>query len=321
MGSGPGHADRLTVPGRLTWAGDKPVVTFVEIDREGLDETFWDQTLSANPRVVKMAVLDDVEVEVENLKLAGAIHHMTRCGSTLLTRQFSALPGVVALSEPFIFQHLLEGPIAPPDVTIIRLRKLAALHRDAVAPVAAQWVVKWPSLLCHHAVILARALPETPAIFLHRAALEVMASIEASPLGGRRHVLPRHLATGRSAQGLPDDPLELWAWSLAGLCEAVARESSVQAVDYADLPDIALGRIAAWFGFALTAQDKAAMRHAAQFDAKSRGGFLPDGLQKREGAGEWVRALAEQIVEPARNRAVGALPDLKKRVTHGTIDA
>lgn len=313
MNLAPSRRGSIVVPSALTWADAEPIIAFAEIDRAHLTEPFWDRSLVRAHRVAGLISLDAVDRDTTDLRLAGAIHHMTRCGSTLLVRQFSALPGVVAVSEPTIFQHLLEGPAAPPEITRRRLRLLAALHRDALAPLADRWIVKWPSLLCLHAHSLARAFPDTPVIFLHRDGLEVMASIALAPLGGVEFLAPRHLSDPVDPvdfAAFTGKPMELWARSIAALCTAIAEAPSTRALDYADLPAAGWERLASHFGFELNAAGRAAMRAVSGLHSKNGSAFEPDGPVRRTQADAEARLLAARFVEPARQAAIKRLPKL-----------
>lgn len=227
---------------------------------------------------------------------------MTRCGSTALLRQFHALERVFGLSEPFVFLKLLNKASADPELAPARVRRLVSLFRDGLAPIADRMVIKWPTLLCRSAAVLAEALPEAPMVFIHREPEEVLASIEARPLG-KVSDLPAELFAGPDDKSISAEPAHgLGAVSrmLAANCRWIAQTSSVRRLDYAQMSDAAWLDVAPYFGFVLSAADRAAMEAEAARDAKNRDGtFVPDSLDKRRDASPEARRLAADVLLPA----------------------
>ena len=291
---------RLTVPAEIVWHGDTPLVTFSTIAAADLDLPFLSDAL-ARGRVSHFTPLDRLDRDDGELQLAGGIHHLTRCGSTLVRRQFDALPRVIALSEPFVFQHLLEGPMAPPETTHRRLRQLLAAWRDALAPIADRLVVKWPSLVAQHAATLAAALPDVPMIFLHRNATEILASIAADPLGGLQNLREHHLG-----QPLPADEIEAWATMLARTCRIAAGTPNMRTLDYAALPAASWTHVAPYFGLRA---DETAMASVATTHSKHRRPFAPDGPARRATTDARVRRAAT-ILAPAIAELLARTPPL-----------
>ena len=270
--------DCVVLPRNLIWSGTAPLIVFVEVEARHLSLPFWSQTMDRGHRVAGMAPLDALEADTMDLGLAGAIHHMSRCGSTLVARQLATLPGVIALSEPAIFEHLLDREGIDPGLQTRRLRRLLALHRDALRPIGSTLVIKWSMLLGLYAADIRTAFPDTPTIFLHRDPEDVVASLTASLPPGLENSGPRHLR----GPYRPDDddlgslsPLDLSVRIIASSCLAVARTGHARTVAYRALPSAGWETIAPFFGFALTAADAARMRVAADTDAKDIHGRRP----------------------------------------------
>jgi hypothetical protein len=231
-----------------------------------------------------------------------------------VARQLSALPRVYAISEPFIFQHLLDRPDDDRQRLGRRLKSLMAAHCVALAPVADHLAIKWSSLMGLYVREIEAAFPGAPAVFLHRDPIEVLASIAAAPLGGAAHVEPAHL--GRYA---PDDleacrirPLELSARTLANICESVVNAGGPLALAYPALPSASWRGLAAHFGLDVDEAGRAAMARAAQTHSK-------DGDLERPFTGDaWrshcedpqVLALAASFLTPARRRLLQGLSPL-----------
>lgn len=324
ISTAPSRNPVLTLPSALVWSGDRPLVTLAAVPASALDAPFLDMALDSGA-VRGFVPLDAAPVSANPLPIAGAIHHMTRCGSTLLCRQFGALDRVVALSEPFAFQHLLEGPAAPPATTQRRIRQLATLWCEGLAPIADRVVIKWSSLIGQHAATMAAALDEVPMLFLHREPVEVLASIEAEPLGGNRHVQPRHLAPLPDGQSPnPRNALETSARLIARTLRAAAGTPNLRTLDFAELPAAAWERVAPYFGFDLSRGDLDSMRAAAAFHSKDRSRtrtFAPDGQAKRDSSSAAARGLAADIVAPALAALLeGSLP-LGTSPRAGTMEA
>lgn len=305
----------LTVPGSIVWKGQAPVIAFGTIGADLMEQPFLHQQL-AGMRISALRPLDQIEVSDDggDLGLAGAVFHMTRCGSTLLCRQFDALDGVAALSEPFVFQQLLDGPPAAPALTRARLRKLIALWRDAVAPVADRFIVKWPLGVGHHAATVAEALPKTPMIFLHRDPVEVLASIERDSLGGMRHVRPHHVQARSDSQAEPRSRMRICAETIATACLAIAPAPGVRSLDYCLLPGATAAFVAPLFGLTPDAR----MVAAAADNSKLRGrAFVPDATEKQAVAGPEVRELARTVIGPALAVALSALDSIPASDSRG----
>ena len=62
------------------------------------------------------AIADEANACRSDLKLSGLIFHMSRCGSTVVSRMLAALPRNVVLSEPApVDQRSAACAIGPPD--------------------------------------------------------------------------------------------------------------------------------------------------------------------------------------------------------------
>jgi hypothetical protein len=226
---------------------------------------------------------------------AGLVLHMSRCGSTLVSRMLGQIEGVVALSEPPIVGELLRARRFNPG---LGEPEIAGWLRAAVAALVGaagggQAVVKLEAGGMLHLRLLRQAFPRTPWIFLHRDPVEVMLSqarersSEMLP-GVIEAVLP-----------LPADlpPDEACARTLGAICEAAAEalDDAGLAVAYDTLPDAVETRIAPHFGLALDGAARARMAEVATRSA--RRGDLPF-VPRQEDADDAIRALAGRWVAP-----------------------
>lgn len=301
----------LTVPLELRWLGDKPMVAMARIEAAALDRTFWEDCVR-DARIEAIVALDEARIDALDARVCGQIFHMTRCGSTALLQQFAALDGVQVLSEPMIFIELLGRGSADRDLTRTRFLRLLSLFTIGLAPVASRIVVKWPTLLCRYASLIHQAIADTPALFMHRNPVEVLASIEARPLGKVDSIKPKWLSgpDGELA-GNGNSQLSLVAQLLAVNCQWIAREPSVRTLDYARMPEAGWDQVAPYFGIALDDDQRTRMVRAAQFDAKRQHQvFKGDSSAKQAQASSLARQLAADTIAPALAGALSAMPSL-----------
>lgn len=301
----------LTIPLELRWLGDRPMVTMARIEAEALNRTFWAESVR-DARIEGIIALDDAPIDLRQPRVCGQIFHMTRCGSTALLQQFAALDGFKVLSEPMIFVELLGRNIADRNLSRTRFLRLLSLFTVGLAPVASQIVVKWPTLLCRYAGLIREAIGETPALFLHRDPIEVLASVEARPLGKVDSVTPKWL-TGPEGEtwGAAPSQLSGVAQLIAANCLWIAREPSVRTLGYAQMPEAGWERVAPYFGLELDADQRVRMASTAQRDAKRPERiFVGDGAAKQAQASAQARQLAAEIVAPALAGALTVMPPL-----------
>lgn len=300
----------LTVPYEIAWHGDTPMVVMAEIDSDKIHETFWGLALEKHAKRTAILKLDDVALDGNDARFIGSIHHITRCGSTTLLQQFGALDRTVALSEPFIFNELLSRATADLSKAILRVQKLACLFGKGFAPIANQIVVKWPTLLCRHAQVLNDALPHVPSVLIVRNAVEILASIEARPLGKMENVEPRLLYGPSESPALGAEPIGLAMTTklLAANCRWIARLTQTHLVDYTQLPDAGWRDVAPIFGITPNATQLMKMQKASGVNAKQPNlSFVPDSADKRRDASLLTQSLANEILQPAIDEARFAL--------------
>ena len=185
--------DCIVVPTTLVWCHSKPVITLAKVNIKYLKLPFWDQTLAHATDIVGLVSLDDIKIPSDlDQSLGGFIYHMWRCGSTLVARLLNEVNNSVALSEPFIFQQLLDTQQGTANQRIIWLRKLMALHCIAFKH-KAKLSIKWSGLMALYAHEIHQAFPSIPALFLHRDPIEVLVSIRDRPLGNFKLMSAWHL--------------------------------------------------------------------------------------------------------------------------------
>ncbi|HSS25481.1 MAG TPA: hypothetical protein VLL82_14015 [Mycobacterium sp.] len=101
-------------PVRLDFSGPAPTVDWADLSAERFVDPFFDQTVArwasgpgARP-LVRTGLEALLALDSEpSLEPAGMIFHLSRCGSTLVSRLLGTLPGVVVAAEPAPLNALL----------------------------------------------------------------------------------------------------------------------------------------------------------------------------------------------------------------------
>lgn len=298
------------LPAKVIWQGVRPLVEVKRVLPEHLTLPFWDDIVGQG-EVVGFQSLDSCPVPSERV-LSGGIFHTYRCGSTLLCRQLSALPGTFALAEPNCVSQLITG--AEQDTALLRARllKLFGLVRQGLGARGERLVIKWLGHLADRSAEIAAALPEIPMLFLHRDPVEVLASIERRPLGNMQGV-PQHQRVPDAAGDARSQGLQKVAAMLAGMCRAVAKTGEIARLDYTDLNEPTMVLLLNYFGLTADEAGLSAMRAAGTWYSKAAAGalaFSADSTAKQTESSALARDLARAIVAPALREAAISLPYL-----------
>ena len=203
------------------------------------------------------------------------IFHLSRCGSTLVSRLLGTLPGVVVVAEPSPLNALLGLDPARVDaaalVQIVRLL-VRALGRRRHGD-EQHLVLKCTSWNIRRQEILAAAFPDTPWVWVQRDPAHVVASLLANPPGwlGLGAVPPQTaLRFGVDPAALPTMTRPEFAARALGamLLSAAAGPGRRICVDHADLPAAVWDRVAAHFGIEIDAAAIERMTEQSRFYSK-----------------------------------------------------
>jgi hypothetical protein len=212
---------------------------------------------------------------------AGFLFHMSRCGSTLAAQLLKAA-GFRVISQ------------APPVDDAIRTGNVEWVRAivQAFSP-GRPYVVKLDAWHIHDMALLREAFPSTPWVFLYRDPAEALLSHVRAP---GRETLPGAVEP-RVLRMAPDFSLRREQWGaqvIAGICRAALQHPDGLFVDYRHLPDAVWTAIAPHFGLPLSDIQIAAMRKAANFDAKSPSApFTPDSAAMQHEASMVADLIAE----------------------------
>jgi hypothetical protein len=298
-------------PIRFDLSGPAPTVDWADLSAERFVEPFFDQTVArwaTGPRarpLVRTGLDALVALDSEpSLEPAGMIFHLSRCGSTLVSRLLGTLPGVIVLAEPAPLNALLGlEPDRADGATLVRLVRLLvrALGRCRHGD-ERHLVLKCTSWNIRRREILAAAFPETPWVWVQRNPAHVVASLLANPPGwlGSQTVPPRtarHFGIDPAADmTLP----EFTARALGAMVWSAATDPGGRlCIDHADLPAAVWQRVAPHFGLEIDAVAIKRMTEQSRFyskDPTSQAFSEPDPQDRP--VTEEMREAAERFAEP-----------------------
>lgn len=300
-------------PVRFDFSGPAPAVDWADLSAERFVDPFFDQTVArwaSGPRA-RPLVRTGLEALVAldggpSLEPAGMIFHLSRCGSTLVSRLLGTLPGVVVLAEPAPLNALLGlDPDRVDEAALVELVRLLvrALGRRRHGD-ERRVVLKCSSWNIRRRAVLAAAFPETPWIWVQRDPVRVLASLLAEPPGWLRlQATPR-----RAAQLFGFDPAagpamtraEFAGRALGAMLEAAAAGPARRVrIDYADLPGAVWQAAVPHFGLDADAAAIERMVNESRFYAKDSAArvFAGDAAERRRVTDE-MREAAQRFAEP-----------------------
>jgi len=300
-------------PIRFDLSGPAPTVDWADLSHERFVEPFFDQTVArwatgphAKP-LVRTGL--DAFLALDNepsLDPSGLIFHLSRCGSTLVSRLLGTLPGVVVVSEPSPLNALLGlDPDRVDGATLVRLVRLLmrALGRRRHGD-ERHLVLKCTSWNIRRREILAAAFPETPWVWVQRDPADVVASLLANPPGW----LGLGIVPPQTAQRFGLDPAalsamtrpEFTARALGAMVWSAATDPGGRlCIDYDELPDAVWQRVAQHFAIEIDAAVIERMTEESRFYSKNPAPqpFSEAGPEDRP-VTEAMREAAERFAEP-----------------------
>jgi hypothetical protein len=302
------------VPTGIRWTPAGPLLDWCHLGGLRFTDPFFEQTVEtamAHPFNLLFRPATPLRALAApdrlDLRPAGLIFHMSRCGSTLVAQMLASLPRNIVLSEPTPLDHVLRAPArlsgVTPDQVVAWLRGMTALLGRRRHPEERNLLIKfegWHALLLP---LILRAFPGVPWAFLYRRPVEVLASLETL----RPHQM---FPNGIDLALVGLTPARIGAMSLdhyaavvlERICRAAAEEArhgEALLLEHRELPEAVPRRLLAHFGLACEADDLARMREVARFNAKQPAlHYADDSEAKRRAATPEMRQLAETVLAP-----------------------
>ena len=299
-------------PVRLDFSPPAPTVYWADLSAQRFAEPFFDQTVARWARgpgarpLVKTGLQALAALDGEpSLEPAGMIFHLSRCGSTLVSRLLGTLPGVVVLAEPAPLNAVL-GLEHVEDAALVQVVRLLvrALGRRRHGD-ERRLVLKCSSWNVRRRAVLAAAFPETPWVWVQRDPVHVLASLLAQPPGwlGLR-ADPRRVARrfGLDPAAVPHmTDAEFAARALGAMLDAAGADPAQRlCIDHADLPAAVWEGVTPHFGLATDPAAVARMSAESRFYSKgpAHRPFAGDVPERRPVTDE-MRLAAHRFAEPA----------------------
>ncbi len=254
--------------------------------------------------------LDELFHDSKGIEPTGFIFHVSRCGSTLVSRMFASLETNIVISEASVIDTVIRAN-ATEEQKAVWLRWLINALAQKRSGREKYFFVKFDSWGVLDLPLIERAFPHTPWIFLYRDPVEVIVSNMREP---GMQMIPGKIEKIFSTMSINDilqlSTEERFARTIAAFCgAALVSADSVRRkfVNYTRLPDAVTGEIADHFGVSLTNTEGSTMRNSARFNAKMPSeAFRPDGAQKRKEASAETLRCVEDFVAPLYKKLEGS---------------
>jgi hypothetical protein len=237
----------------------------------------------------------------------GFIFHVSRCGSTLVSRMLAALRRNIVISEASVIDKIIRPDASFPPVSdeqkTIWLRWLFNALGQRRFPEEENFFVKFDSWSVLDLPLIERAFPDVPWIFMYRNPIEVIVSNLREPGAQMIPGTIENIFPGLNLfEILQFSTEERFARTIAAFCCAGlenADSKNAMLVNYEQLPDAVTNEICSHFDVSFSDEETEKMKGVSRFHAKTpHVEFKPDGEKKRLEASETVRHFAQTLVEP-----------------------
>lgn len=291
-----------------------PFVDWCEMGEQRFTDPFFDQTVERrfdHPFSLLFRPQTSVEVLEElaelnpGLRPRGFIFHMSRCGSTVISRMLAALPQNIVVSEAGAIDSVLRARFgnmrATDERCIVWLKAmLSALgqrrHQDEQ-----NFFIKFDGWQTLSLPLVRRAYPDVPCVFVYRDPVEVIVSHQRRTA---HWMFPGNLAPdilGLEASAvLPMKREEYFARVLGRICQAALenlRQGPVLLINHKQLSEGVTSSFLKFFQVSYTEAETRRMTLTTQFYAKETSlNYLYDGEEKRAEANDFVRQEADKWV-------------------------
>jgi hypothetical protein len=308
------------VPIRLAWPTEPQraslQVEWCWLGRERFIHPFFDHTIEHAQRLpfnglfTHRTPIDELtawHAASPGIPPTGFIFHMSRCGSTLVSRMLASLPENVVISEAGPIDYLARAIAIPEETRSAWLRAMVSALGQKRAGPETRCFIKFDSVTTDALAFIRRTFPTVPWIFLYRDPEEVLASQLREPGAAMSPGIVRGPAvldqprTETLAMSLEEHAARVIGTLCRCACVAADRGADPGGlfVNYTQLPEAVWKDIADHFGIQFSAAEIEAMQNVAAFHAKHpRAKFTPDGELRRLGISSAAREAAARWIQP-----------------------
>lgn len=300
---------------------ESPVLDWANFRDLRLSDPFFEQSAGAalrSPAALlfrRRCSMDTLEErhrdEPPELRPAGFVFHLSRCGSTLLAQVLAASPRHRVLSEAPPIDQLLAHDARlglPRPRRVARLRALINAYARRRFPEERHLFIKWDAWHTLHLDIIQEAFPGTPWIYLHRDPVEILVSQRRQRGYQFLPGMMNPALFGITADELPSLDFDAYAARVLGASAAAAVRVLARpghrglVLDYARLRESLPTLLRAHFGLHdCDVAEETAMRAAAGRNAKNPViEFSGDIDEKQREADAKLRDLAERWLGESR---------------------
>ena len=316
-----GDADAVTpfagwVPAGADHRNENAPVLWFRLGEIRFDDAYFSDTMArcarhpfnlAFARRTSWQMVEDAASRLPQPALSGMVFHLSRCGSTLVSRLLAAVTGTLVISESPALDAAIRGARregASEDAIVRRLRALAAIYAAASGS-HRHYVVKLDAWHACDLALFERAFPGVPWVYVYRDPVEVL----VSHLNRSSYLMSA--ANAPDFIGVPITeavrmPRVTYCARVLGRIAAAAADREPEAdalVRYDDLPGAVWERIAPRFGMQLSGLELEAMRRRAAYDAKQpQTVFQDDRAAKQRAADAAILAASQAFLDPEMAR-------------------
>lgn len=303
------------IPIRLYWTGTQPVVDWCFLGRRRFDTPFFSQSVEeclGHPFNLLFRHQTPIEVLGEwsearpGLPPSGFIFHMSRCGSTLITRMLAALSHSIVISEAPPIDSILRAQFqcagVSDDRRVAWLRWMVSALAQPRHGEEQHFFVKFDAWNTVELPLIQRAFPDVPWIFVYRDPIEVLVS-QFNHRGA--HMIPGVIHPslfGINGEALASmEPEEYCSKVLAAICRAALLHESTRGVliNYRQLPEAVWSSILGFFGLRCSEGEMETVKGTAKVHSKNSSlQFEGDSASKQRNATARVRESASRWLYP-----------------------
>jgi hypothetical protein len=307
-------------PIQVDWNESYPTIEWCDMRDVAFLEPFFRETVAhcfdkdpnrtrLKTKLDKLAWLNEIN---PGLEPTGFIFHMSRCGSTLVSRSLSVLPENIVISEADpISSFLLKANLYnnSQEQTIKWLRLLISALGQRRFGVEKNYFIKFTSWNILKLPLIKMAFPNVPCVFIYRNPIEVMVSSLKNPRGWINLKIKYQTSeitevaesiTGFRAEEIEQMTSEEYcARVLANFCRTALGMINENALllNYKQLPEAAWSSLLDFFQICLSPEEIDQMRNVSQLYSKDASGnkhFNNDSEAKQKEASEEIRQMANK---------------------------